>query len=151
MMAAALLPLGPATAKELQGLNVLYVGAERTAEYVSFLKENVGRVETRDRHTFKPADAAGFDVVLLDWPQKGHQEDLKNLHCPLGPRENWNKPTVLLGSAGLFVAVSWSLEGGIGCTCLSPEAYDLRDHEIFNYPFKIDRFRTKSKPRRLMW
>ena len=146
MMAAALLPLGPATAKELQGLNVLYVGAERTAEYVSFLKENVGRVETRDRHTFKPADAAGFDVVLLDWPQKGHQEDLKNLHSPLGPRENWNKPTVLLGSAGLFVAVSWSLEGGIGCTCLSPEAYDLRDHEIFNYPFKIDRSKTTRIP-----
>jgi hypothetical protein len=145
-LVAALAGLLPARAKDLQNLGVLYVGAERTAEYVPFLKENVGRVETRDRHTFKPADAAGFDVVLLDWPQRNNQEDLKNLHCPLGPRENWTKPTVLLGSAGLFVAVSWSLEGGIGCTCLSPEAYDLRDHEIFNSPLKIDRSKTTRIP-----
>jgi hypothetical protein len=146
LIVGVLAGLCSAGAKDLQNISLLYVGSERTWEVLPFLKKNVGHAEVRDRHRFKPADAAGFDVVMLDWPQKGNHEDIKNLHCPLGARENWIKPTVLLGSAGLFVAVSWNLEGGIGCTCLSPEAYGLRDHEIFNYPRKIDRFKTTRIP-----
>jgi hypothetical protein len=45
----------------------------------------------------------------------------------------------LLGSAGLNLAVCWKLKGGSGCTCLDPLAYDLREHEIFELPGRIDR------------
>ena len=123
-----------------------HIGSERTAEFIPFLKHNVAHVESRDRHQFNPADAAAFDVVLLDWPQGEETRDMRHLTSPLGSRENWNKPTVLLGSAGLNLAVAWKLKGGSGCTCLSPLAYDLRDHEIFDRPFKIDRSKTTRIP-----
>jgi hypothetical protein len=33
---------------------------------------------------------------------------------PLGKLEGWSRPTVLLGSAGLFMAGQWQLIGGAG-------------------------------------
>jgi hypothetical protein len=143
---AALIPCQRLAAKELSELTVLYIGAERTAEYVSFLKHNVARVESKDRHVFRPADAEAFDVVLLDWPQNEETRDMSKLRSPLGERAQWHKPTVLLGSAGLNLAVSWKLKGGVGCTCLDPLAYDLREHEIFDLPFPIARTKTVRIP-----
>jgi hypothetical protein len=128
-----------ATAKDLSEISALYVGSERTTEFVAFLKHNLGHVESRLRSEFNPADAAPFDVVLLDWPQGPETQDMHNLTPPLGARKAWNKPTVLLGSAGLNLAVSWKLKGGAGCTCMDPLAYGLRDHPIFEQPFKIER------------
>jgi len=46
---------------------------------------------------------------------------------------------VLLGSAGLNLAVAWKMQGGSGCTCMDPLAYGLREHEVFDTPFKIQR------------
>lgn len=134
-------------ANELSELNVLYVGNERSTEYVNFLKEKVAKVEAMDRDGFDVAHAASFDVVLLDWPEgsKG-ASDLSKLTSPLGERGEWSKPTVLLGSAGLLLAVNWELRGGVGCTCLQPLAYDLREHEVFERPFKIDRSKMVSIP-----
>ena len=71
---------------------------------------------------------------------------MDKLKSPLGARKDWSKPTVLLGSAGLHIAICWELEGGIGCTCLSPLAYDLREHEIFRQPFHIDLGKTTRIP-----
>jgi hypothetical protein len=135
----AVLTLSTSQAKELSELKVLYIGSERTAAYVAFLKKNVGQVESKNRKDFKPADAAPFDVVLLDWPQGEETREMRKLKSPLGDREEWNKPTVLLGSAGLNLAVSWKLKGGVGCTCMDPLAYNLLNHEIFNQPLKTDR------------
>jgi hypothetical protein len=126
-----------AAANDLAELKVLYVGGERTAEMVAFLKPNVAQVESRDRATFKPADADAFDVVVLDWPQTG-MENFPPKSSPLGAKEKWSKPTVLLGSAGLNLAVVWKLKGGTGCTCMDPLAYGWRNHLIFEQPFKID-------------
>jgi hypothetical protein len=126
-------------ARDLKDLKVLYVGSERTEQFVPFLKRYVAQVESRERTGFKPSEAAAFDVVLLDWPQSGGLDELKKLKSPLGKRDEWAKPTVLLGSAGLHLAVAWQLKGGIGCTCLSPLAYDLHSHEIFEHPYRIDR------------
>jgi hypothetical protein len=134
-----------AAAKDLSEMKLLYVGAERTAELVAFLKPNVAQVESRDRATFKPSDADGFDVVVLDWPQTG-MENFPPKTSPLGAREKWNKPTVLLGSAGLNLAVIWKLKGGIGCTCMDPLAYGWREHPIFERPFKIDLTKTVRIP-----
>jgi len=53
---------------------------------------------------------------------------------------------VLLGSAGLNLAVSWKLKGGSGCTCMDPLAYDLRSHEIFERPYRIHRSKMVRIP-----
>jgi hypothetical protein len=139
-----LIAAAPAHADELANLKVLYVGTERPSEYVDFLKGRVARVEAISRSKFKPRDATPFDVVLLDWPQSEETREMRKLASPLGTRKDWNKPTVLLGSAGLNLAVAWKLKGGSGCTCLDPLAYDLRAHLIFERPFKVDRAKMIS-------
>lgn len=134
---------GIAAAKELGQLRVLVVGSERSEEYVDFLKGHVGAIETADRNAFDPGLADKFDVVLLDWPQSEDARlERSEGKSPLGKREEWSRPTVLLGSAGLNLACVWQLRGGSGCTCLDPVAYDLKDHPIFASPFPIDRSAT---------
>lgn len=123
--------------KPLRELRILYVGSERATDYESFLKEHVNKIETVSRADFHPKQAAGFDVVLLDWPQGEETREMQRLRSSLGTREEWNRPTVLLGSAGLNLAVAWKMQGGSGCTCMDPLAYGFRDHEIFKYPNKI--------------
>jgi hypothetical protein len=125
---------------------VLYVGSERAADFVNFMSDKVAQFEAKSRADFRPADAAPFDVVMFDWPQSQETRDMRKLSSPLGVRESWTKPTILLGSAGLNLAVSWKLRGGSGCTCLDPLAYDLRDHEIFEGPNKIDRSQAIDIP-----
>lgn len=132
-------------AKDLSELKLLYIGQERTEDFVAFLRPNVASVESRPRSSFNPADAEGFDVVLLDWPQTGVQ-NFPPKSSPLGAREKWHKPTVLLGSAGLNLAVIWKLKGGVGCTCMDPLAYGCRPHPIFERPFKIDLSKTVRIP-----
>ncbi|WP_406699745.1 hypothetical protein V5E97_12885 [Singulisphaera sp. Ch08] len=131
-------------AAELAEIKVLFVGSERASEYVTFLKGKVAQVEAKSLASFQVKDAGSFDVVLLDWPQGEETREMRKLRSPLGTREAWNKPTVLLGSAGLNLAVCWKLKGGSGCTCLDPLAFDLREHEIFESPFPIDRSKMVS-------
>jgi hypothetical protein len=142
-----------ARAKDLGALKVLYIGdrgSPREQSFTSFLTQYVARVDSTNRKEFDPAMAAGYDVVMLDWPQDPTLIVRENwgayVVSPLGPREKWGKPTVLLGSAGLNVGISWQVRGGIGCTCLQPLAYGLRDHEIFDTPFKIDRTKAIRIP-----
>ena len=111
-------------------LKVLYVG-HRAGEFVPLLQAHFTKVESVVREQFKPGQADDFDVVLLDWPQSHAMHGAWLDGSPLGKRGEWKKPTVLLGSAGLNLAVAWKLHGGSGCTCLAPVAYDLRKHEIF--------------------
>lgn len=102
----------------LDDLKVLYIGdrdSARATHFQGFLKENVGKVEFAERKKFEPAEADDFDVVLLDWPQSGStQDEWKSGRSPLGDRDTWNTPTVLLGSAGLNLAVVWKVRGGSG-------------------------------------
>jgi hypothetical protein len=116
--------------------SVLYIG-HRRPEFEPFLKAHCAKVEFVSREQSQPAQAQGFDVVLLDWPQNGVLHE-RSEWTPLGKREEWTKPTVLLGSAGLRLAVAWKLKGGAGCTCLAPVAYGLKDHEIFKTPIAIN-------------
>ena len=143
---SGLISSSPSDARELADLKVLFVGAERSTDYVDFLTGKVAQIESKNRADFKLSDAAPFDVVLLDWPQGEETREMRKLTSPLGTREAWNKPTVLLGSAGLNLAVAWKMKGGSGCTCMDPLAYDLREHEIFERPFKIDRSKMISIP-----
>lgn len=124
---------------------VLYIG-HRAADFEPFLKQHFTEVKSVSRDEFKPAQARDFDVVLLDWPQSETARGLRTHDSPLGKREDWDKPAVLLGSAGLNLAVAWKLKGGSGCTCLAPVAYDLRDHQIFKSPIPIDINATTNIP-----
>ena len=134
-----------ALAQPVLPLRVLYVG-QRPGEFASLLKEHFTRVETVARDQFQPKQADDFDVVLLDWPQGDAARGERRVGAPLGKREDWKKPTVLLGSAGLNLAVAWKLHGGSGCTCLAPVAYDLRPHAIFNAPMPVDIQATTNIP-----
>jgi len=102
---------------DLDQLKVLYIGdsgTSRAQHFKGFLAKNVGRVEVTSRKDFTPSDAAAFDVVLLDWPQSNTGREEGKGKSPLGARDSWNKPTVLLGSAGLNLAVVWKVRGGSG-------------------------------------
>src|SRR5262245_42328180 len=89
-----------AIAKELSELKVLYIGSERTDQFMPFLKRHVAQAESRERKGFNPADAAAFDVVVLDWPQVVTEISNHQLGSCIGQRDAWKKPTVLIGSAG---------------------------------------------------
>jgi hypothetical protein len=104
-------------AAELRGLKVLYVGnatSARAADFKAFLSTNVARVEVVGRVGFDPAIASSFDVVLLDWSQADRPGGAPPRQSPLGERNAWTKPTVLLGSAGLHMATVWNVKGGFG-------------------------------------
>ena len=142
---AAILFTLSAQASPILPQHVLYIG-HRASEFKSFLETNFATVAIIERDKFKPEQASNYDVVLLDWPQSGTSGGAWQAGSPLGNRESWNKPTVLLGSAGLNLAVAWKLHGGSGCTCLAPVAYNLRDHPIFKSPMAIDIKATTNVP-----
>jgi hypothetical protein len=104
------------SAAELRDLKVFYVGntrSARAAEFKTFLRANFAQAAVAERTAFDPAQANGFDVVLLDWPQSEERGKMPT-KSPLGERSAWNKPTVLLGSAGLHSAMVWDVKGGFG-------------------------------------
>ena len=105
---------GPA----LEKLKLLYVGdsgTPRAEEFAGFLRQKVAQLELASRDKFSLSLAEPFDVVLLDWPQsQSAREDRKQGRSPLGDRATWNKPTVLLASAGLNLAIVWKVRGGSG-------------------------------------
>src|SRR2546423_1640688 len=100
VVALAVVSVPAANAAELKDLKVLYIGKERTSDFVTFLTGEVAVVVARTRSEFQPSQASDFDVVLFDWPQGDETRDMRKLGSPLGAREKWNRPTVLLGSAG---------------------------------------------------
>jgi hypothetical protein len=114
-------------------LKVLYIGelgSPRAKEFMQFLQAHFARAQAVSRESFNPSNAAGWDVVLLEWPQgntditfdaaSGTPPNIEQIMekrlgpCLLGPRESWSKPTVLLGSAGLNLALAWKIGGGSG-------------------------------------
>lgn len=105
-------------------LRVAFVGAAdgpRTQAFRTFLADRFAAVEVVDRTTCDPGALAAFDVVLLDWSQQDGviawmEDDAAKAAraCPLGARDTWSTPTVLLGSAGLNVACAWDVRGGSG-------------------------------------
>ena len=102
-------------------LHVAFVGdleSARGKDFVEFLRAQFTRVDTVERATCSPEQLRTADVVVLDWPQEdgvmakhNRREPCKNL---LGERARWDRPTVLIGSAGLNLATEWALPGGYG-------------------------------------
>jgi hypothetical protein len=116
-LAGVLANLAGVDAKDLSELKILYIGeggSSRAAEFQVFLKPKVRQLEIASRWKFKPEQAADSDVVLLDWPQSDRRASANAKPSPLGERQHWTKPTVLLGSAGLNLAIAWEVKGGFG-------------------------------------
>jgi hypothetical protein len=97
-------------------LNVLYLSrqqdADRAEAFRDFLSSRFAKVLTAKREDFHASLLEGVDVVLLDWPQS--ERPSSDAASPLGSLEEWNSPLVLLGSAGLLQAKSWSVIGSAG-------------------------------------
>jgi len=115
MLACVLIGVSAASAAEPLPLRVLYVGTNkgsRLEHFERFLKQQFREARVVERQAFKPTDARDADVVLFDWSQS--EGSLNTTTVPLGKREEWSKPTVLLNHAGLLVAAHWQLIGGAG-------------------------------------
>jgi len=103
-------------------LHVAFVGdlqSERGADFVKFLREQFARVDAVERSTTTPGQLRTADIVVLDWPQAEGvmlwlEDKQKARHSPLGDLARWDRPTVLIGSAGLNLAGSWNLPGTHG-------------------------------------
>ena len=109
--------LGKSAAAELSELRLLYIGdigSPREKAFTSFLRDHAAEVKTAPRGETAPAEASRVDVVLLDWPQSGFAREQRKSSSPLGERGQWTKPTLLLGSAGLNLAVVWKVRAGSG-------------------------------------
>jgi hypothetical protein len=112
-----LLALMSPEAAELRDLKVLYVGnatAKRASEFRTFLSTNVGQVAVAERNGFDPSRARDFDIIVMDWPQSERGGTFPPRKSPLGDRADWGAPTILLGSAGLHMAIVWDVKGGAG-------------------------------------
>lgn len=142
------------SAADLTTLRVVYLTDDtkpgRTAAFTTWLTPLVRSMTTvaYSRTSTPPAGTfTDCDVVLLDWDQRtlndgttdNWGDQAARFPNPLGRRDGWNRPTVLLGSAGLMVSHAWRVGGDRGCTCLYPFAYDLRDHPVSRGPLPIDR------------
>lgn len=88
------------------------VGTARAKAFEDFLRGHFAEVTVADRSRFAPSSAKDADVVLLDW--SGEDSDADTTDSPLGPREEWATPTVLLDCAGPMLARLWQINGGDG-------------------------------------
>lgn len=114
-------PAGGATGEPIDEpppLSVLYLGnasTPRAKQFMEFLDGRFQSVRVVNRNDFDAKSAADFDVVLLDWSQSDVDlSKMGEIQSPLGPRDEWTKPTVLLGSAGLLIASPWLTTGSSG-------------------------------------
>jgi hypothetical protein len=115
LLAVLLAQLCPAA--ELRDLKVLYVGnatSARAADFKAFLSTNVAQVTVASRASFDPALANQFDVVVMDWPPTDPKGEFPPKWTPLGKRNAWTKPTVLVGRAGMYLAYVWDIKGAFG-------------------------------------
>lgn len=118
ILLASIACMTAAVGAEKSDLPVLYLGtvpSERATGYAALLDEYFSKVRVENRETFDPATVKPGTVVILDWSQA--DVDIMNMDAirsPVGPREAWSHPTVLLGSAGLLLATPWEIAGSSG-------------------------------------
>lgn len=124
VLLAGLAP-APGAAQKLASqrhLRVTFVGnleSPRGVSFLRFLELHFEHARGIQRSTCTPADVAGSDVMILDWPQQEGvsqwiRDKSKKPVTPFGERSAWATPTVLVGSAGLNLAAAWEVKGGFG-------------------------------------
>ena len=99
-------------------LDVLYIGQlgnERAEAFERFLQQHFRSVHVAQITELDSTKFGDIDVVLLDWSQSAAVLGVpKATSSPLGARDKWSLPTVLVDSAGLLLAMRWDLIGGAG-------------------------------------
>lgn len=122
-LAAVLAYASASRADEPVPLKVLYAGnpgSDREKDFKTLLTKHFTKVGTTDYRKFKEGAAEGFDAVILDWtsiyPRDRDGKVLKtitSLNTP-DPRpeisEGYDRPTILIGAAGGFVAQALRLK-----------------------------------------
>jgi hypothetical protein len=111
-----------AQAEEPIALKVLYAGnpgSDRERDFTRLFEKHFAKVGTADYRTFAPAQAADYDVVILDWtsiyPRDKNgkiKEKLDGLDSPTPPKlsDEYDRPTILIGAAGGSVGQSLRLK-----------------------------------------
>ncbi len=102
-------------ADESLPLSLLYLATydpDRTESFQEFFEQRFQSASVIERGDFEPPQAANYDVVVLDWPQSERLSG--EYESPLGDLDDWNTPTVFLGSAGHLLAGPWEVIGGSG-------------------------------------
>ncbi len=104
-------------------LHLCFVGdlqTERGKDFLGFLRQQFPRVDAVERATCEPQQLRTADVVVLDWWQHDDgvsvwlRDKQAPRRVPLGELARWDRPTVLIGSAGLNLAAAWGLPGSFG-------------------------------------
>jgi hypothetical protein len=104
-------------------VKVLYAGnpgSDREKDFKTFLAKQFVEVGATDYRKFKDGNAKGYDVVILDWTSIYPRDEagkvlekFNGLNSP-DPRptisEVYDRPTILIGAAGGFVAQSLRLK-----------------------------------------
>ncbi len=90
-------------------LRILYAGhpgSAREKDFVQFLREHFGEVETGDLKGFQKGQTAGFDVAILDYDGDGFKAPQPYL------TEDYARPTVTVGVVGAFICGRSGLKTG---------------------------------------
>lgn len=140
----------PVRADEPLGLSVLYAGhpgSVREQDFLSFLRGHVRRVDAADYRTLTADRARGFDVILFDWtslrPLDPEARDAGGVESPDIPSppalsRGFDRPALLIGQAGGYVADSLGLKATGLCQCLEDAVHDLASaHELFRGPCRV--------------
>jgi len=91
---------------ELRVLYAGHVGSDRESDFVRFLSEHFGTVETTNLATFAKSESDGFDVTFMDW-------DWNELRGPRPPvSEMPSGPVITLGVPGGLICSGWNLKTG---------------------------------------
>jgi hypothetical protein len=114
----------PCQGQDKQPLRLLFLtepDSPRAEDFRRMLQRRFAAVRVADRWKWDPSLLDAVDVVILDWPQQDgiskwmlNGDKTVKPRLPLGARQQWTMPTVLLGSAGLNLAWAWQVKGGFG-------------------------------------
>jgi len=96
----------PAGKIELRILYAGHAGSGREKEFVDFLGQHFKAVQAVELLSFKPDQAEGFDVVLMDY-----DGDAFKTRFPAIPK-TYTRPTVTLGKAGSMICSQMRLKTG---------------------------------------
>jgi hypothetical protein len=120
---AAVLVCGvPLRAGEPLPLKVLYAGnprSDREQDFRTFLEKHFAKVGTSDYQKFSEAQAKSYDVVIFDWTSIYPREkdgslkkEFNGLNSPTPPKltDQYDRPTILIGAAGGFLAQTLRLK-----------------------------------------
>lgn len=103
-------PVEPNAQAEIgRDFRILYAGhpgSERETDFVQFLREYFGTVETTDLATFVEAQCEGFDVTILDYDGEGFEAPR-----PMISRQ-FSRPLVTVGVPGGLMCSQWQLKTG---------------------------------------